>query len=466
MATPQTKQADQQRQTINHNDEDPVLAGLDQAKTHYRKLRTTLEHQLEELAETQKEMQRAQKRAGDLREKLAATQRKLQDEQKQAARQKERADHLAELLRDVHRSIFGGNIYDLILKACLHITGATRGLYITARGSKGDLRVRAAVDIDGYPNHPPSPFLSALCRKVLEDGETFVCHEQTDMSELPHAAAPGEQFANCIVAPVVLLKNLDGILLVADKTRGDFDADDVQTLMGVGNQAAVAVENAQLQRALQSAYLSTISMLADAVEAKDPYTHGHCELVSRYARLIAGRLNLPEHDRNVVCYAALLHDVGKIGISDGLINKPGPLTPEERELVRSHVRVGHDLLCHVPALEVIADAVLHHHEWFDGSGYPDGLSGSNIPIASRIVAVVDAYCAMITKRSYKEAYTSEQACEELRNCAKQQFDPEVVEVFLQVLDSPEAQDQDADFDAECGLLPSIAQQRHKEKPSG
>src|SRR4030095_11402518 len=111
---------------------------------------------------------------------------------------------------------------------------------------------------------------------------------------------------------------------------------------------------------------------------------------------------LTDAERGLVCYGGLLHDVGKIGVSDGVLNKPGRLMPEEWELMRSHVRVGRDLLGHVPALEQVADVVLHHHERYDGGGYPDGLKGEEIPLTSRIVCVADAYCAMIAKRSYKE----------------------------------------------------------------
>jgi putative nucleotidyltransferase with HDIG domain len=277
---------------------------------------------------------------------------------------------------------------------------------------------------------------------------------------IPRPTRPAEQFRNCIVAPVVLMKNFDGIIIAADRLHGEFSQKDIEALLSVGDQATVAVENIRLQRELQHAYLATVSMLADAVEAKDPYTHGHCEMVSRYARLLADELGLSEFERAVVCYAALLHDVGKIGVSDGVLNKPGPLLPEERELVRSHVRVGHDLLRTIPALESVADAVLHHHEWWDGSGYPDGLRGESIPMPARIVAVVDAFGAMVTRRSYKEAYSEEHARDELRRAAGTQFDPHVVEAFVKILDTPEALDRDPDFDAECGVLPGFAHPRN------
>ncbi|MBA3947962.1 MAG: HD domain-containing protein [Herpetosiphonaceae bacterium] len=198
--------------------------------------------------------------------------------------------------------------------------------------------------------------------------------------------------------------------------------------------------------------MATITMLADAAEAKDPYTHGHCEHVASLAERVAERLSLSEHDRSVVCHAALLHDVGKIGIADGILNKPGPLSPEEFEVVRAHVRVGADLIRNIPALAPIANAVLGHHERFDGTGYPQGLEGEEIPIAARIICVVDSFCAMTTKRSYKEAWGEEWARAELERCTGTQFDPQVVEAFLAVLDMPEPL-HDSDGPTGYNLLP-------------
>lgn len=202
------------------------------------------------------------------------------------------------------------------------------------------------------------------------------------------------------------------------------------------------------------AYVATIAILANAVQAKDPYTHEHCEQVSQYARVAAERLGLSEDDLRVTCYAALLHDVGKIGVSEGVLNKPGPLLPEERKLVEAHVRIGHDLLHGVPALREVAAAVLYHHERFDGGGYPEGLAGECIPMASRIVAVVDAYCAMIDARIYKKAYPPEIARAELIRCSGSQFDPQVVEAVLCAID-----EVDAETDvAATATLPPLHQQ--------
>jgi HD-GYP domain-containing protein (c-di-GMP phosphodiesterase class II) len=448
----------------NHADQpvtldDPVVYDLRQAEAHYLEQQNEWQRQIDELRGELRAMEyrviAAQKESAESAAALDVARRQIDGEREQVKQERKRAEELKRLLRDIHRALFSGNVYDLILRACLTISGATRGLYVTLDTSRGVLRVRSAVDVDGYPQAAPSTFIKAICERVLESDTSFVANDQADLDDYPRPGRDGERFANLIAAPVVLLKHLNGVIIVGDRMSGRFDQQDVDSLVEIGNQSAVAVENNRLRRELQSAYLATVGVLADAIEAKDPYTLGHCELVSSLCRLIADRLDLSPHDRDVVCYAALLHDTGKIGVSDGILNKPGPLLDEERELVRTHVRVGHDLIRHVPALECVADAVLHHHEWFDGSGYPDGLSGETIPLAARIVAAVDAYAAMISQRSYKPAYSDEQARAELRRCAGTQFDPEVVEILLDILAQPETERLLSDDEANCGMLPGF-----------
>ncbi|HEX8276136.1 MAG TPA: HD domain-containing phosphohydrolase [Longimicrobiaceae bacterium] len=437
---------------------DPVLRHLARAGAEYRSRMEEWGRDREALDGALSELGRVREDNVALGAKLGTAEEALAAERQEGERQRERAERLAVLLKDIHRALFDGNVYELILRACLTISGARRGVYVTWRREREHPRVRAAVDVDGYPEARPSERLVALCRRVLDENRTLVCNQDGDLGDLPEPEREGERFRNCVAAPVMLLRDFDGIVIAADKD-GEFEEEDIRALLSVGDQSAVAVRNVHLERELQRAYISTVTMLADAVEAKDPYTHGHCEMASRHARLIARRMGLDDYQRSVVCYAALLHDVGKIGVSDGVLNKPGPLLPEERELMRAHVRVGYELLRNVPALQSIADVVLHHHEWYDGTGYPDGLRGEEIPVAARIVSAVDAYSAMVTRRSYKEAYTDEHAREELRRCAGSQFDPQVVASFLEVLQSPEATDQDDDWDGECGVLPGFTHVR-------
>lgn len=433
--------------------ENAVRDDLERATEHHRQMETHWKAEISELRRAEGLLEEIERGEEQLQHDLQTTRRQRDRLRREVERHKKRARQLAESLERIHGSLFHGNIFDLILEACLNLSGATGGMYVTVREEEA-LRIRAAVAIDNYPDDPPSDYIRALCRQALESQESLVCNTPGQMSDLPRPGE-GERFRNLIAAPVVLRQNLSGVIIVVNKRRGKFEQHDAELLVSVGNQASVAVENIRLRRQLQEAYLSTVGVLADAMEAKDSYTQGHCEAVSHYSRLIADRLGLSTHDRSVVCYTALLHDVGKIGVSDAILNKPGPLLPHELELVRAHVRVGYSLLQRIPALRVVAEAVLHHHEWFDGTGYPDGLSGEQIPIASRIVGVVDAFSAMTTSRCYRQACSEEVAREELIRCAGRQFDPRVVEAFLFVLDAPESRPGDDDDEPECGAPPGF-----------
>jgi HD-GYP domain-containing protein (c-di-GMP phosphodiesterase class II) len=205
--------------------------------------------------------------------------------------------------------------------------------------------------------------------------------------------------------------------------------------------------------------LSIVTLLAETISARGHQDRGYQEAGCRLARRVAERLGLSEYERSIVYYAALLHDIGNIGVSDGVLNKPGPLLDAERNLIRAHTEIGHDLLREIPVLAAVAGIVRHHHERSDGTGYPDGLQGDAIPMAARIVAVVDAYGAMRASRSYRPSLTAEQACRELREGAGTQFDPLVVDVFLAALDSAERQAEPSDNDQLEVRLPDLEVRR-------
>jgi putative nucleotidyltransferase with HDIG domain len=434
------------------SDDDPVISALHTAEDVYRLERRDAADLAAKVAETSGALSQARQELNSTRSELRSLSERLTTTEQALKRDRERTVQLAEALRDLHRAVFSGNIYELLLRACLKLTGAARGLYITVRDQDRNLRIRAAVDIDGYPGAAPSEYLKALCFRVIKEHDPLVCNADEDRADLPKPATDAERFDNVIVVPVVLLKGLDGIVIAADRTAGDFTREHVEALVAIGEQATVAMENHQLRQDLQRAYLTTITALADAVEAKDAYTGGHCERVARYAHRLGEELGLPERSLGVVYCGGLLHDVGKIGVSDGVLNKPGTLLPEERALVHSHVRVGHDIVSKVPMLNEVADAVLYHHEWYDGSGYPEGLSGEAIPLTARIVSVADSYSAMIDRRVYKEPMPTDRARDELERCAGTQFDPEIVTAFLRVLDRGDLHREEED---EIGFAPLL-----------
>ncbi|MFH1189486.1 MAG: HD-GYP domain-containing protein [Candidatus Omnitrophota bacterium] len=254
-----------------------------------------------------------------------------------------------------------------------------------------------------------------------------------------------------ICVPCYFKRDLLGILVLGEKMSGEpFTREEMGFFMTLANNAAMAIANAQLIEDLHqkveeikgmymkehSIFIHTAIALAAAIDARDPYTHGHTERVTNYSLAIAKELaGLPEvaayHDfRETLQIAALLHDIGKIGIPDRILNKQSRLTPEEYEEIKKHCVIGSTILNPIKELRDVSKEVRAHQECYDGSGYPDGLKGSGIPLIARIIGVADAFDAITTNRAYRKARTAEEAVQELKRCSGSQFDPVIVSAFL------------------------------------
>lgn len=194
------------------------------------------------------------------------------------------------------------------------------------------------------------------------------------------------------------------------------------------------IENEQLREELEKAYFLTVKALAAAIDAKDRYTRGHSERVMEYSTRIVEALensvDLSVRVVNHLRYAAMIHDIGKIGIQDSILKKEGKYTPEEYAVMKQHPILGYDMLQDVPHLQEVSLFLKHHHEWFNGQGYPDGLKGDNIPIGAQIISVADAYDAMTSFRPYRDKYTHPEAVQELVKCSGTQFAPPIVNAFI------------------------------------
>jgi putative nucleotidyltransferase with HDIG domain len=200
-------------------------------------------------------------------------------------------------------------------------------------------------------------------------------------------------------------------------------------------QRELAQDLAEANRRLEKAGLSFAAALVATLDARDRYTAGHSAAVAIYARDIAARMSLSAEEQRLAYLCGLVHDIGKVGLPAGLLEKAGPLTLEERRVMEQHSEIGERILRNVDDYARIASIVRHHHERFDGSGYPDGLRGQRIPLLSRIIAVADAYNAMTSDRPYRDAMASSVARVRLEHANSSQFDPEVVAAFQSVLES-------------------------------
>jgi HD-GYP domain-containing protein (c-di-GMP phosphodiesterase class II)/GGDEF domain-containing protein len=300
---------------------------------------------------------------------------------------------------------------ELVLRTAMSMLEADRGLLLGRDDDDGDgnLDVICALGFDTDPED--DPFVQSIGCRTLERDETV-------------------REGNAVAMPVFIADEFDGAMICA-KDKGDFADYEDAVLLALGDHAGAVLDSSRLRGELRSAYVGTVRSLADAIEAKDPGVRTHSEEVARYASAVAAKLDLDPQRREELLFGSLLHDVGKIGISERILLKPGRLTEDEFNVVKLHPRIGHRIVTGIPALAGIAPAILHHHERYDGGGYPAGLEGDRIPLEARIVGVADSFSAMIADRPYSAGRSPEEACAELERCAGTQFDPEVVRLFVE-----------------------------------
>ncbi len=241
-----------------------------------------------------------------------------------------------------------------------------------------------------------------------------------------------EEELTFICAPLLNKDNLIGIINCERpyKIKGPFTYDNLDLLETLASQASIAIENAKLYHNLLNVYLETIRSLAAAIDAKDSYTHGHSRRVTDLSVGLALEMKLPKKEVDIIRHASLLHDVGKIGISEQILRKPGKLNDEEFEAIKSHPNIGAGILSSIEFLKDVCEIIKHHHERYDGRGYPDGLKGEEIPLGARIVTVADSFDAITSKRPYRKPLTLDEATAEVIRCSGNQFDPEVVKAFV------------------------------------
>ena len=318
---------------------------------------------------------------------------------------------------------------DLVLRAAIALVDAEKGLLLSRTDSDrdGDLDLVTSEGFEQDPEH--SVLVQRFAHEVLERDR--IVREDTPVGASGgDAAEADEEIQNLVAIPLYLLDRFHGVVVCANRADGFAELDD-ELLLALGDHASTALHTEQLKGAVSEAHRGTLRALAAALEARDPLLRREAGETAMLARLLCRRLELGAREQEVIASAALIHDVGHLAVPDRVLLKPGPLSAEERSIVEMHPRVGHTLLNQAPALTELAAAVLHHHERFDGGGYPIGLSGEAIPASARVLAIVDAYTAMLHDRPFRPRRSPEEALEELTDGAGGQFDPEFVAIFIE-----------------------------------
>jgi putative nucleotidyltransferase with HDIG domain len=239
-------------------------------------------------------------------------------------------------------------------------------------------------------------------------------------------------FLSHIRIPIVAKNEIVGVLNLGSQRQSAFSPEDLSTLEKLAYQIGVALENSRLITDLEELFLGTVKSLSSAIDAKSKWTAGHSERVTRYALSMGKEMSFSENELKDLELGGLLHDIGKLGTYEAILDKPGRLTDEEFKLVKQHPMKGAEILSPIKQLRNIIPAVRNHHEFYNGKGYPDGLKEDEIPLMARIMCIADSVDAMGADRPYRKGKSMDEIVTELKRCSWTQFDPKVVDVFLKV----------------------------------
>lgn len=350
-------------------------------------------------------------------------------------------EQLAALLRAGHHFVSTQNediLLDNILNDAVSVLDAQRGAIVMAEdeGPEPQLRLRALAVGHG---EPPGRFhySKKLTHRVFAKGESVLYSTLTDDNEMKATQSMHDGAMASVLCVLLRTPRRRIGVLHLDRSywQPPFTEDDLYLADALATHVSAAIESAQLLRKQKETFLKTITVLAQAVELKDDYTGGHVQRVTHYATMLAQHLALPEDQLELVKLGTPLHDIGKIGIDDAILRKPGRLTPQEFALMQEHTTKGAEILSTLPEMQPIIPIVRHHHERWDGTGYPDRLGGEEIPLLARIVAVADAFDAMTSNRPYHDNRRGKPAAAafaEVQSQSGRQFDPRCVLAFLEI----------------------------------
>lgn len=352
----------------------------------------------------------------------------------------------------------------LVLKSAVAHTEATCGYLMLAEENGGNqssldterwLNTEAVYSMEGAVEFPPrlavgeglSGYVAKMCQPVVVTASKKEHRDFDGIQAGITAAVSVPLFAQSFVnAGSSGDRAVLGVLTIFSQTHGhSFTADDVEFLQALSALLAVTVANARMERRQRRTFLSTMESLAKSLEARDEYTRGHSERVCQVSLRIGERMGLSPEALEEMRVGTLLHDIGKIGVRDAILNKPGRLTEEEFEQMKQHTIIGYEICRPLNLSEGVLLLIRNHHERLDGTGYPDGLKGGELPLSLRIVCVADAFDAMSSRRPYRGIMSHQAIMSELSRNAGVQFDPVIVETLKQLISEGALEDIYQDF---------------------
>ena len=330
------------------------------------------------------------------------------------------------------------DLFHQIVKMAAHLSEARKVAFFIWDREAGHLRLVAGVGMDARRiNQLVVPLGEGIVGKVALEGVPLLVLEELGRPAKAHD--PLEMKGLSFLAlPMKIRQETFGVLQVADRDEGrPFSEEDLFLLSILSEKAAMTIENIALYENVVSNLYATLKALVSTIEAKDPYTMKHSERVTQLAMTIARKMNRPEEEIAALAFAGPLHDIGKIGVQDYVLLKPSRLDAAEYDMIKMHPTTGERIINQLGISAMEKSIIRHHHERWDGGGYPDGLKGEKIPFLCRIISVADAYDAMTSDRSYRKALNQEEALQEITKCSHSQFDPQVVAVLVEIVNTGE-----------------------------
>lgn len=324
------------------------------------------------------------------------------------------------------------NLVRLVLETSVDALDAKQGALFSIED--GHYTLRAWVSEEGVSSERVMLAAQAYLDLIAKENRIFILPGMGNSEQTDTLFAPP-----LVCTPLIYRGKTWGVLcLSGNRYGGNFSDDDLTIVSNLSNQIAVSFENAKLNKDAEQTYFETMAALAMAVEARDPYSRGHSDRVGEYARKIGQSMGLPEISIQTLWDASKMHDIGKIGIRDAVLIKPGTLNMEERDIIRNHPIIGERIVLPLKTFKHLLDPIRHHHEQLDGSGYPDGLKGEEITPITRILVVADIYDALASSRPYREAMDPDALKKEFDHLVSVgKIDAEVVRHLYNMIDRGE-----------------------------